>query len=99
MLNRFIEINKSIETENKIRKNTKKNALVADFYISRKLFTKQFIDFNCKIQIVRSDNQTLLDDIVLKKENIELTTDELDRKLQVEKEFNRRLKLIRLRQK
>lgn len=97
LLNRFIEINKSIEAENIVRERTKKNILMVDFYSNRKQFTKQFIDFNCKIQIIRSDNQTILDDIILKKEDINLITEELERKLQVEQEFNRRLKLIRLK--
>ena len=99
LLNRFIEINTSIEAENNVRQKTKKNTLMVDFYLKRKQFSKQFIDFNCKIQIVRSDNQTLIDDIILKKEDINIITEELERKLQVEQEFNRRLKLIRLRKK
>jgi hypothetical protein len=88
-----------VETDNQIRQKTAKKSMTAEFYILKKDFHKRFIDQNHKIQIIRSDNQTLLDDIDIKKEEISLTEEELERKLQVEKEFARRLKAIRFRRK
>jgi hypothetical protein len=99
LLNRFIEINKLIETENQIRKKTAKKSLSVEFYFMKKEFHQRFIDRNHQIQITRSDNQTLLDDIDMKKEEISLIEEEFERKLQVEEEFARRLKKIKLRKK
>lgn len=99
LLNQFIEINKLIENENESRRKTKKPLLNARFYLEWKQFSKEFIDSNCQIQIVRSDNQTLLDDIDLKKQEIAGQEEEQDRKLQVGREFSRRIKMLRVRQR
>lgn len=99
LLNQFIEINKLIENENESRSKTKKPLLNARFYLEWKQFSKEFIDSNCQIQIVRSDNQTLLDDIDLKKQEIAGQEEEQDRKLQVGREFSRRIKMLRVRQR
>ena len=97
LLKRFIEINKLIEKETQIRRRLKKDKMSDEFYLLAKHRSKQFIDSNYQIQIQRSANETLLDDIKLKKEKISAAEEELDRKVEVGQEFSSRIRLIRLK--
>ena len=96
VLKKFIALNKRIENEKRIRKKTKKPALDSLFNVKKEEFDTEFVSLNCQIQIIKSQNEKLLDEIKEQNEKINEITQEINIKNVTKSDFTRRLSQINL---
>ena len=97
ILKKFIALNNRLEKEKKIRKKTKKPALDSLFDIKKEEVDDQFVKLNCEIQIIRSQNEALLEQIKVKNDEINKVTEEINGKNITKLDFTRRLSQINLK--
>lgn len=63
ILKQFIAVNKRLEREIEIREKTRKPAMKEKLQKQKEQFESEFVKINCGIQIIRSENETLFEEI------------------------------------
>ena len=96
VLKKYIALNNRIADETRVRKKTKKPAMNALFNIKKDEFDKEFISLNCEIQIIKAQNNNLLDEIKFENEKINQITQEINIKNVTKSDFTRRLSQLNL---